>query len=88
MLKKTLAAFGLLLLAFVGIAWIVFSRPVASGDQPGPPAIRFEHTAPPGTTIASGGTFSPDGRHLAFLARSTADGRISLAGLPEGSDVD
>jgi DNA-binding winged helix-turn-helix (wHTH) protein/Tol biopolymer transport system component len=40
--------------------------------------IRFEHTATPGTTLASGGLLSPEGRHLAFVARGDEDGKARL----------
>ena len=41
-------------------------------------AIRFEQTAPAGTTLTSGGVLSPDGRYLAFIARHGNDGKSRL----------
>ena len=40
--------------------------------------IRFLQVAPAGTTLASGGTLSPDGRYLAFLAQDASSGRTHL----------
>jgi DNA-binding winged helix-turn-helix (wHTH) protein/Tol biopolymer transport system component len=40
--------------------------------------IRFSQEPPPGTTIASGGVLSPDGRNLAFVARDQNSGILSL----------
>ncbi|NOT24720.1 MAG: hypothetical protein HOP16_01345 [Acidobacteria bacterium] len=42
------------------------------------PLIRFSQDAPPLTSIASGGTLSPDGRILAFVARDETSGATSL----------
>ena len=57
---------------------LVFLRSDAPRAIPNEQAIRFEHAAAPGTTLASGGVLSPDGRHLAFIARDNTDGRMRL----------
>jgi DNA-binding winged helix-turn-helix (wHTH) protein/Tol biopolymer transport system component len=41
-------------------------------------AVTFNQTAPAGTTLTSGGALSGDGRHLAFVARHTGDGKTRL----------
>ncbi len=41
-------------------------------------AVRFEQTAPAGTMLTSGGALSTDGRHLAFVARHSQDGKTRL----------
>lgn len=57
---------------------------VALGWLRGPPEdaatrnVQLFQPAPAGTTIVSGGVFSPDGRYLAFAARDDADGKTSL----------
>ena len=41
-------------------------------------AVKFEQTAPAGTTLTSGGVLSADGEFLAFVARHTEDGKTHL----------
>ena len=41
-------------------------------------AVRLQQPAPAGTTLASGGVVSPDGRHLAFVAQDDVSGRRTL----------
>ena len=57
---------------------LVFLRPDTPSAVPNEQAIRFEVIAPNGTTLASGGCLSPDGRHLAFVARDVDSGRVRL----------
>jgi Tol biopolymer transport system component len=59
--------------AVVGAAWVA-PRP----EPTSPPAMRFVQPAPAGTTLASGGILSPDGRHLAFVARNEGSGVAQL----------
>ena len=68
------------LLAGVPVAalLLVFLWPGTPSAVPNEPAIRFQLTAPQGTTLASGGCLSPDGRHLAFVARDIDSGRVRL----------
>jgi DNA-binding winged helix-turn-helix (wHTH) protein/Tol biopolymer transport system component len=40
--------------------------------------VRFTQTAPSGTVLASGGALSPDGRHLAFVARKIDSRKYEL----------
>jgi DNA-binding winged helix-turn-helix (wHTH) protein/Tol biopolymer transport system component len=56
--------------------WLLGARSASSGD-PIPGILRFTQAAPPGSTLASGGVLSPDGRHLAFAAED-ATGRTRL----------
>jgi Tol biopolymer transport system component len=68
------------LLLGVPIAVVVFVllRTDTPRAVPNESAVRFQHQAWPGTTIASSGMLAPDGRHLAFTARDDRDGRIRL----------
>ena len=68
------------LIAVVALSAASF-MPIAGSVSPAATtisAIRFDQTAPAGTTLASGGTLSPDGQHLAFIARDSADGSTAL----------
>jgi DNA-binding winged helix-turn-helix (wHTH) protein/Tol biopolymer transport system component len=52
------------------------ARPSAGVVEPS--AIRLFQPPPAGTSIASGGVLSPDGRYLAFVARDDALGKTAL----------
>ena len=58
------------------IAVFQFGRPSAENAQAA--SIRLFQPAPPDTSIVSGGVLSPDGRHLAFVARNETQGRTAL----------
>ena len=75
---------GVALLAFSG-AWL---RPKSS--EPGPGAARFLLPLPPGTSagahiMSTHAVPSPDGRHLAIIARDSSSGKPSLWVRPLGS---
>jgi DNA-binding winged helix-turn-helix (wHTH) protein/Tol biopolymer transport system component len=54
-----------------------FTATAPPGVSPGM-TIRFVQDAPPEHVIASGAVVSPDGRHLAFVARSRDTGRAAI----------
>jgi eukaryotic-like serine/threonine-protein kinase len=54
------------------------SRPAAPVSVAPDVTIRFVQDAPPGHVIASGAVVSPDGRHVAFVARQRDSGRAQL----------
>jgi eukaryotic-like serine/threonine-protein kinase len=66
----------------VGVAAVLLLVLVRSMDAPNAVlarrAIRFDQAAPAGTSLTSGGVLSPDGRHLAFVARHRDDGKTRL----------
>jgi DNA-binding winged helix-turn-helix (wHTH) protein/Tol biopolymer transport system component len=73
----------------------LFAWPAPSRDA-APRSIWLSQGPPPGTSIASGGVLSPDGRYLAFVARDDAGGSAlwvrslqssSLERLPGTSDA-
>lgn len=70
------------LLWAAGIAAVLLLVLVRTMDAPNAVlarrAIRFDQTAPAGTTLTSGGVLSPDGRYLAFIARHDNDGKTRL----------
>jgi DNA-binding winged helix-turn-helix (wHTH) protein/Tol biopolymer transport system component len=70
------------LLWAAGVAAVLLLVLVRSMDAPNAVlarrAIRFEQTAPAGTALTSGGVLSPDGRHLAFVARHRDDGKTRV----------
>ena len=70
------------LLWAAGIAAVLLLVLVRTMDAPNAVlarrAIRFDQTAPAGTTLTSGGVLSPDGRYLAFIARHGNDGKTRL----------
>jgi DNA-binding winged helix-turn-helix (wHTH) protein/Tol biopolymer transport system component len=68
------AALGIAIL--IAAALVVGRAP--TGDRGREAFARLEQTAPPGTTIVSGGVVSPAGRHLAFVARDERTGRTAL----------
>jgi eukaryotic-like serine/threonine-protein kinase len=49
-----------------------------AGDGRRHASTHLEQTAPPGTAIVSGPAVSPDGRHLAFVARDEGSGKTAL----------
>jgi eukaryotic-like serine/threonine-protein kinase len=51
---------------------------LSRNDLPASNPIRLVQEAPRGTTFASGGILSPDGRSLAFIARDDRSGRTQL----------
>jgi DNA-binding winged helix-turn-helix (wHTH) protein len=65
-------AAGILVAITVG-GWLA-RRPAAAP----PPPLRFTQEAPTGTVILSGGTLSPDGRTLAFVAEDVQSGTTRL----------
>jgi serine/threonine protein kinase/Tol biopolymer transport system component len=57
---------------------LLFAIERRGARDPGPSLpLTFQIAAPPHTTIVSGPALSPDGRHVAFTARS-ADGRVRI----------
>jgi hypothetical protein len=46
--------------------------------EPAADPIRLFHTAPPDTTMTSGGVLAPDGRQIAFVARGRESGMAQL----------
>ena len=75
---------GAALAAVLALAATLVSAPAAA---PPPAVLRFSIDAPPGTRLASGGTISPDRRHLAFIAQDEATGtaRLWVRALDEGA---
>jgi eukaryotic-like serine/threonine-protein kinase len=69
--------FGGLLLA-VGIGLGLLLAPEQHGDTSLGRQLRFVPELPPGSTLASGGVVSPDGRHIAFIARDRQSGETKL----------
>jgi DNA-binding winged helix-turn-helix (wHTH) protein/Tol biopolymer transport system component len=65
-------------LVIVTAAAIIVGRRPLTGDRSRQASVRLEQTAPPGTSIVSGGAVSPDGRHLAFVARDERSGKTAL----------
>jgi DNA-binding winged helix-turn-helix (wHTH) protein/Tol biopolymer transport system component len=63
----------------------VFSE--VSTEPASPTVLRFSVNAPRGTRLASGGTVSPDRRHLAFIAQDDASGvaHLWVQALDEGT---
>jgi DNA-binding winged helix-turn-helix (wHTH) protein/Tol biopolymer transport system component len=60
----------------VGAATVLYRIEGNRNESPG--AVHQQQIAPPGTEIVSGGVVSPDGRHLAFVARDQESGRTAL----------
>ena len=61
-----------------GIAWTARGMQTAPAVLSPSESIRFVQDAPPGHLIASGAVVSPDGRHVAFIARERNTGRVQL----------
>ena len=66
--------------AALGVAALLAARVVTTMRPATSPArmLRFSQTAPPGTTLESGGLVSPVGTSLAFLARDNQSGTTQL----------
>lgn len=66
---------GLAIGALATAAVLTLRKPAAvpEGDQ-----VRFTMDLPAGWSLASGGTVSPDGRHVAFIARDAQSGETRL----------
>jgi DNA-binding winged helix-turn-helix (wHTH) protein/Tol biopolymer transport system component len=62
--------------AALAINWRL--RPAVAVSVPSDMTIRFVQDAPAGHLIASGAVVSPDGRHLAFVARGRDTGRAQI----------
>ena len=69
---------GLLVPLAAGIALAIRLVPAAPAGLPPTETIHFVQEAPPGHLMASGAVVSPDGRHLAFVARQRDTGRVQL----------
>ena len=69
---------GLLVPLAAGIALAIRLAPTAPAGLAPTETIHFVQEAPPGHLIASGAVVSPDGRHLAFVARQRDTGRVQL----------
>jgi DNA-binding winged helix-turn-helix (wHTH) protein/Tol biopolymer transport system component len=70
--------FGCAIAALATIAVFVTERQRPANQTPGSGGIQLFQPAPEGASILSGGVLSPDGRHLAFVARDIASGRTGL----------
>jgi eukaryotic-like serine/threonine-protein kinase len=67
-----------LLLTGAAIALAFRFAPAPSMGLPADTTVRFVQDAPSGHLIASGAVVSPDGRHLAFIARQRDTGRSNV----------
>lgn len=67
-----------LILLAAGASWFAARAMPRGNDAPAAVPIRAVQTAPPGTTITSGGAISPDSRFLAFVARDERSGSSAL----------
>ena len=65
------------LIAGLGIGWSVLGNRPSTGS-PMTPLVKFTVTAPAGRRIVSGGVVSPNGRHLAYVARDVIEGTSRL----------
>jgi DNA-binding winged helix-turn-helix (wHTH) protein/Tol biopolymer transport system component len=68
----------LLIPVAAALALPVRTRPASPVSVPSEMTIRFVQDAPPDHLIASGAVVSPDGRHIAFVARGRDTGRAEL----------
>lgn len=59
-------------------AILISNRPEPADRDAEPPAILLSQPPPPGTRIVSGGSLSPNGRYLAFVARDEKDGETAI----------
>jgi DNA-binding winged helix-turn-helix (wHTH) protein/Tol biopolymer transport system component len=66
------------LLLLGGIAVGLFLAMFRSTEVPEERRLRFIPELPPESTLASGGVVSPDGRHIAFIARDRQSGETRL----------
>jgi eukaryotic-like serine/threonine-protein kinase len=64
--------------AMVAVVLALRLVPTATISLPPDATVRFVQDAPAGNLIASGAVVSPDGRHLAFVARQRDTGRAEL----------
>lgn len=60
------------------MAYFATDRAGRQDATPQARSLRLFQTAPPGTSIVSGGTLSPDSQYLAFIARDDGDGSTGL----------
>lgn len=71
-------ALSLLVPAAIAVALAVRLAPTTPIGLAPQATVRFEQDPPPGYLMASGAVVSPDGRHLAFVARQRETGRAQL----------
>jgi eukaryotic-like serine/threonine-protein kinase len=65
-------------LTVAAVGGTLLARNMPARAVPSRGALRFSQEAPEGTTLSSGGTLSPDGQRLAFIAQDERTGRETI----------